>query len=349
MSLEGWFEKPAQKGQRKKLLLLIFTVVVAVHFLAGAGAGLFVVARYFFAEPVQFEVKKDIRLPAKKREHKMNMAAFDGMAAKPSFTDRMASARATDFSLPDLPKLPVDQMVAADPSQFMSELFEGLVGDSGAGAGGAGVSGLGGIGDGVSFMGIQAKGKRVALLFDVSKSVANKAEKSGVPMKKIREETVRCIEEMGVNSRFAIYQFVRNYKAFRGEFLPATRANKEAAKGWVEKEWVESGQMAARGKGVVSRLPNGVEMVLEDVFSLEPDVVIIVSDGSFQRSVGGAGKRQEEVKGAELQATISRLQKNLREEAQIHFVGFEMEEEDRRHLQTIARAYGGSLREIGKD
>lgn len=351
MSLEGWFENPGQKGKKRRLLVTIFFVVVGLHLLGGVGAGLFVVARYFLREPVQFEVKKDIRLPAKKREHKMNMAAFDGMVAKPSFTDRMASVRPAEIALPDLPKVTMDQVLAVEPSQMVADAIESFSGESGSGAGGSGGAGLGGLGEGVSFLGIQASGKRVALLFDVSKSVVNKAEKSGVPMRKIREEAIRCIEEMGVNSRFAIYQFVRNYKAFRPEFLPATRANKDAARGWIEREWSEGGQMPASGKGVVSRLPNGIEMVLEDVFQKEPDLVIIVSDGSFQRSVGKGEKAggQEEVTGADLRGAVGRLQKRLPEAAQIYFVGFEMEEEDRRDLQALARAYRGNLREIGKE
>ncbi len=347
MAFEAMMDDGAQKKRRRNLIVTILLAVVAIHALAGLGAGLFVVARYFMSPPAQFEVKKDIRLPAKEREHKMNMAEFDAMTPKPSFNDKMASTRPTDFALPELPKIPMDQMLPLDPGAIVSDAVSSLVGTSGLGGGGQGAGGLGGTGEGFSFMGIQSKGKRIALLFDVSGSVVNKSNNSGVPMSKIREETTKLIESLGINTRFGLVQFVRNYKPFRPELLPATEQNKEAAVQWINQEWSESGQMAASGRGVISRLPNGIEIVLEDIFKQEPDVIFIVSDGSFWKTLPGTG--QEKVDYRELRRMVDKLQRALPAKAQLNMVGFEMRPEEKKELSNLMRANGGRLREIGTD
>lgn len=348
MAVEAMLEDAAQKLRRRKLIVAILIGVLAVHVAGGIVAGLFVVARYFKSPPAQFEMKRDIRLPAKEREHKMNMAEFDALTPKPSFNDKLASSRPADFALPDLPKVPMDQMLPLDPSEIVADAVSSLVGTAGLGGGGSGSGGLGGTGEGLSFMGIQASGRRIVFLFDVSGSVTRKAEASGMPMSRIREETIAFLDRLGINSRFALIQFVRNHKRFRDEMLPATDANKEAAREWIKTEWSESGTMAAGGKGVLSQLPNGIERVLEDAFSkYEPDVVFIVSDGSFWRSL--PGREQEKVDYGELRRHVASLQKKLPAPAQIHFVGFQMRPDEKKEIGGIIRANKGRLREIGAE
>lgn len=353
MAIDTIIEGTAQTGQKRRLVLSIILIVVGLHIAAGVIAGIFVVARYFTPPPAQFEVRKDVRMPAKEREHKMNMAEFDAMTPKPSFNDTLSSLRPTDFALPDLPNVPMDQMLPLDPSAIVSDAVSSLVGTAGLGDGGQAGAGLGGAGEGFSFMGVQANGRRIALLFDVSGSVVNKAARSGVPMEKIKEETKKLIESLGINTRFGLVQFVRNYKPFRQELVPATDQNKSAAMDWIENEWSESGTMSARGRGVISRYPNGIEMVLSDVFKLEPDVVFLVSDGSFWKTLGPESERresnQEKVDYRALRRLIGDLQKQLPSKATIHMVGFEMIPEEKRELSSIIRSNNGRLREIGAD
>jgi hypothetical protein len=197
-------------------------------------------------------------------------------------------------------------------------------------------------------MGIQASGRRIVFLFDVSGSVVNKSAASGMPMSRIREETIAFLDRLGINSRFALVQFVRNYKKFRDEMLPATDPNKEAAREWINTQWSETGTMSAGGKGVVSELPNGIERVLTDAFAnYQPDVVFIVSDGSFWKSL--PGKDQTKVDYRELRRHLAELQKSLPSPAQVHFVGFQMRPDEKKELSSIIRANKGRLREIGQD
>lgn len=343
---DSLIEQGDQKSKRRKLIITIILVVIGLHIAGGVLAGLFVVARYFMSPPAQFEVVRDIRLPAQQRQHKMNMAEFDALTPKPSFNDKMASLRPTDFALPDLPDVPMDQMLPLDPSEIVADAVSSLVGAAGVGGGGAGLGGLGGTGEGFSFMGVQANGRRIVLLFDVSSSVKNKADRSGMPLSRIRDETVKLIESLGINARFGIIQFTQNFQPFRTEMIPATAANKEEAQKWLESEWVETGSMSARKAGVVAN-PDGVLGVLRQAFLLEPDVIFLLSDGSFQRNLGD--RKIETIPIPEIRQAIDALQKNLPTKAQIHFIGFEMKPEDKKELQRVIAANGGKLREMGKD
>ena len=328
------------KQRRKRLIITIIIAVIGIHVAGGIIAGVIVVAKYMFPAPANFEVKKDIRLPAKQREHRMNMAAFDAMTPKPTFNDKMQSLRPSAFALPELPKMPMDQMLPLDPSEVVSDQVSSLVGTAGQGAGGGGAGGLGGTGTGLSFFGIQSTGKRILLLFDVSTSVVNKANKAGVPLSKIQEETIALVGKLPISARFGIIQFTQNYKPFNKELLPATDQNREAALKWVKEEWVESGTMGASGK-VVSN-PRGFAGVLELAAKMQPDVIFLISDGSFQwKSSGQIGN----IPWPELE-TIAKGSLQGTEGCNIHFIGFEMKPDDKREMGSIVRKSGGKLREI---
>jgi hypothetical protein len=344
-------------AQRKRLRRIVVTVVlisIGIHVVAGLVAGAIIVARYLAEPPAEFKAARDIRLPAKQREHKMNMASFDGMAAKPSFNDKMQSIRPTAFALPELPKMDLDQMLPLDPGEIVSDQVSSLVGSGGLGNGlGAGGTGGGGFaaGPGLSFFGIQSTGKRILLVFDVSSSVVNKANAAGVPLSKIKEETSGLISSLPISARFGIIQFTRNYKAFKGELVPATDRNRADALEWIETEWVETGIMNA-SKNIVSN-PRGLVGILELAASMQPDVLFLISDASFQwtppdkgkpakKSAGSFGgdipwKEIEKAAEGPLQAAGG---------CKIHFIGFEMKPGDKREFSTIIRKTGGKTREI---
>ena len=328
------------KQRRKRLIITIIIAVIGIHVAGGIVAGVIVVAKYIFPAPANFEVKKDIRLPAKQREHRMNMAAFDAMTPKPTFNDKMQSLRPSAFALPELPKMPMDQMLPLDPAEVVSDQVSSLVGTAGQGAGGEGAGGLGGTGTGLSFFGIQSTGKRILLLFDVSTSVVNKANKAGVPLSKIQEETIALVGKLPISARFGIIQFTQNYKPFNKELLPATDQNREAALTWVKEEWVETGTMGASRK-VVSNA-RGFAGVLELAAKMQPDVIFLISDASFQWRPAG---QLENIPWPELE-TIAKGSLQGNEGCKIHFIGFELKPDDKREMGSIVRKSGGKLREI---
>lgn len=336
-------EDDAAKKRRRTTIISILLGVVLLHVAGGVVAGIFIVAKYIFPPPANFVVKKDVRLPAKKREHKMNMAALDAMAPKPSFSDKMQSSRPTAFSLPDVPDLPLDQMLPLDPSQLVSDQVSSLAtADAFGTASGAGSSGSGGFGgDGMSFLGVTSNGQRILLVFDVSTSVTNKAERAGVPLKKIQKETLNLIGKLPITSKFGIIQFTQNYKAFTTELVPATDGNREAARNWVANEWVSGGTMSSRSKNVTPN-PRGVMGVLELAAEMKPDVIFLISDGSFQWRPTG---NQADVPWNDLKKLVfGPLQEP--DECKINFITFEAKDEDRKELKRISARTGGKTVEM---
>ena len=274
-------------SSRRRLIITLILISVGIHVAVAIVAGIVVVARYFAEAPAEFKSTKDVRIPAKKREAKMNMAALDAIAPKPTFSDKMQSSRPTAFSLPDVPKLPLDQMLPLDPSQFIGDQIASLanIGAMGTGSGSASTGG-GGFGDkGMSFLGIQSSGQRILLLFDVSLSVTHKAAKAGVPLEKIQQETIDLIGKLPITSKFGLIQFTQNYKPFSKELLPATDNNRAAAVNWVQSEWVTGGSMSQSSK--VTSNSQGLIGVLDVAAEMKPDVIFIISDGSFQWKAGG--------------------------------------------------------------
>jgi hypothetical protein len=328
---------------RRRIILTVVLVSVGIHVIAAIVAGIVIVARYLAEPPAEFKVTKDIRIPAQEREHTMNMAAFDGMAPKPSFTDKLQSLRPGALALPELPAIPMDQLLPLDPAEILTDQVAALTGPGGAGSGiGLATAGVGGsgIGTGFSFMGIESKGKRILLIFDVSTSVLNKARRSDISLAKIKEETISLLQQLPINARFGLIQFTQNFKAFREELLAATDANRAAAKTWIEEEWVETGSMQASAK--VKRNPRGVVGVFELAAQMLPDVIFLISDASFQWKEGGSlgdvpwEEIAKIVKGS-LQGT---------EGCTLNFIGFEMKPEDRRRMESVVRSTHGKIREI---
>ena len=335
-----------RKPHRRGLVATTVLIAVAVHVIGLFVAGAVIVARYFAEPKAVFTVPpREIRVPVQTREHKMTMASHEAMAPKPSYNDRLVSIRPAAFALPEMPKVNLSQMLPLDPSEIISDQIGSLVGSggrgSGMGSGGLGSGGMGGMG--MSFFGIKTEGRRILLLFDVSGSVVNKANASGMPLARIKEETVNLVNRLPLNSRFGIVQFVRNYKPFAEELVVASPPNKEKIRSWIESEWNESGMMPL-GTGVRGTIPNGLPIVLDFAFSLRPDTIFLISDGSFEQTTNPEPHRK--VPADEFDAQLKRLQAAAGQEVPIHFIGFQMKPEDQATWQRLTQRNGGRLRTI---
>ena len=332
-----------QKSARRRLLVSILLISVGLHVAAGIIAGIVVVARYLTPPPAEFKATRDVRLPAKKREARMNMAALDAIAPKPTFSDKMQSSRPTAFALPDLPKLSIEQMMPLDPAQLISDQIASMsnIGAMGSGSG-SGTAGGGGFGDkGTSFLGIQSNGERILLLFDVSSSVANKAAQSGMPLQKIQQETLILIQKLPITARFGIIQFTQNYKNFSKDLVPATDNNRSAAKKWVETEWVDKGTMPANAKDIVSN-PRGLAGVLDVAAEMKPDVIYLISDGSFQQKTGN---RMTTIPWDQLHKLVKEKFPRT-QSCRINFIAFQAKKEDASEMKSLANKTNGRLVEI---
>lgn len=333
-----------EKNKRVSVLLAVFGMSAALVLVGGIGLGLLTLVEYYKEPEAVFEAvpKKTIKIPPKTPQHKMNVAKHEASRPKPTFTQKLMSTKPSTFALPDLPQVNLDQMLPLDPSELVSDQVSSLMGTSGMGNGmGNSLLGGGGSGTGMSFMGIESEGSKLLFIFDVSTSVVNKAEKIGVPFSKIREETSKLIDSLPLNARFGLIQFIRDYKPFKDELVVATSGNKKLAQSWIEESWSDSGTRLSAPYVDVS--PNGIEVVLDFAFSLQPDVIFLISDASFQRSPDNKTVPHED---------IAKQLKALQEKSGVmggvkfNFIGFGMKEEDHDSMKKIVRRNGGKLREI---
>ena len=81
------------KQRRRKIIVSVIVASIVVHFIGAILGGIWIVARYLLPTPATFEVKKEIRIAAEERQHRMNMDEFDALKPKPTFTDKMSTAR----------------------------------------------------------------------------------------------------------------------------------------------------------------------------------------------------------------------------------------------------------------
>ena len=80
--------------------------------------------------------------------------------------------------------------------------------------------------------------------------------------------------------------------------------------------------------------------VLKEAFKLNPDLIYIVGDGSFQRGE----QRGEFIEFDEINSTLRELQKSLPQPATVNFIGVGMRDDNRKEIRRIISAQGGSGR-----
>ena len=338
--------KPKTPGQTNRRALISSVIIgsIVVHVIALVLFGLWTVAKHFTRPEARFEMKKVVKIPPKTPEHKMNVAQHEAMAPKPVFNDKLVSTRPTDFALPELPQVNMDQMLPLDPSELISDQVSGLVGSAALGSGlGKGFGGGGGTGSGMSFFGVKAEGDRILLLFDVSASVVNKADKAGIPLERIQEETIKMIEGLPISAQFSMIQFTGNFMPFTDELVAATPGNKKTAVAWVKEEWETSGSMSSASKGVVTNL-TGLVGVLEKAITMRPDLVFLISDASFQWRPGGTGFSN--IPYDDIKDVVEKLQDESAGEVPIHFIAFEPKDDDVKEWKRVLRKSGGEFREM---
>jgi hypothetical protein len=194
----------------------------------------------------------------------------------------------------------------------------------------------------MSFLGVQSTGKRILLLFDVSTSVLNKANGAGIPLEKIQEETLNLIAKLPITARFGIIQFTQNYKPFNRELLPATDTNRAAATEWVNSEWVTAGTMGASSK--VTSNPRGFMGVLELAAQMKPDVLYVISDGSFQWKPTGT---IDNIPWNDIKKILDgSLQEG--QECVVNFIAFQPKDDDLKELKRLSSGTRGNTVELKK-
>ncbi len=343
------------KLRRRRIIVSVIIASIAVHFIGAILAGIWIVARFILATPTTFEVKKEIRIAAEEREHRMNMAEFDAARPKPSFTDKMSTARPTEFSLPDLPTLPLDVAATVDPSDIVSDQLAAL---AGAGAGsGSGSGGGGKGGSAVSFFGISDMATRVSIVVDVSNTMFDRQPGK---FNAVKQEAAKLIQGLGINTLFNIIIYEGGSVAMFPDMQPATDANKKKAAEWIASVDGGEAKSGMSYKGAYSKMGTGVyegggtrtDTALKQSLSMRPSTIFLITDGEMSRNTGTSkefGFDGAEIDESELLGIVGDLQKKLEQPARIHVVHFltkAAKKEEEQKLRSLARRNDGRFRQV---
>ncbi len=355
----------AAKQRRRRIIVAVILVSLGIHFAGGIVAGVWIVARYLLTPPATFEVKKEIRIAAEEKQHRMNVAEFDAMTPKPTFQDKMATARPTDFALPDLPKMPVDALLTIDPTSMITDAVANLTGAAGTGSGGSGLGGSGGGGSAVNFFGISDVAKRVIIVVDVSDTMFDRQPGK---FDTVKQQAKDLIRNLGINTLFNVIIYEGGSVAMFPAVQPATDANKEQALAWIDR--VDGGrdkqQMSYRrtysrwGTGLFEGGGTRTDTALKQALQMKPSTVFLISDGEMSRRGQGPDAEDDksrspgrggntDITEKELLDMIEGLQAGLPEPARIHVIHFvtgKARPEEEKKLRAISRRNSGKFRQV---
>lgn len=176
-SVASMVDEPAERRKRiRRLVILILLISVGIHIVAGLGAGIWVIARYFAQPQAQFVVQKQVQMAPQDREHRMRMEEVTSLRQKPVFNNRIQSLRPSKLALPELPRIPLETITPIDTEALISDQVEGL-GQHGTGSG----SGPGGFFGG---SGAAGSGLLAGRLFDLKKNHRGEGTPGGMTNEK---------------------------------------------------------------------------------------------------------------------------------------------------------------------
>lgn len=188
-----------------------------------------------------------------------------------------------------------------------------------------------------------AAGLNVILLFDVSRSVVNKSAQSGTPMSEIKKEVVKLIDSLPPSTHFNVVQFTRNYLPFKQSLVPANAANRKDFQNWVRNKWNDTGTLSSGTEGATKN-PAGILGVLQFSKKMKPDVVYLISDGSFEQGQAAEANNVEWRDVSNALASISGNGKKI----PVNFIAFAPKPSDAKEMKKIADNSGGRFREMAK-
>lgn len=327
---------PPPRGRRGALSAVLL-LSIALHAAAAVAAAAWIVARYLAPPPAKFESRRVVRIEPEAREHQMAMAAFEAAAPAPAFDHRLTTSRLLDTGLPDLPKMPIEQMMPIDPSAIVAEGALSLAGNGLAGLG-AGI-GAGGPGDAMSFFGIRDTGRSVVIMIDVSGSMFLRLGEAS--FNAVKEQAATLISGLGINSRFGIVAWSGGAGRWKEECIPATDANKAEAIAFIRDGLSANAyrRLDSLCRHVLREGPGGTrhDLALRQAFAMRPEIIYMLSDGN-------ALMGEAVIPTEDLLALARDLQRSLPTPARLHTIYFMTGPDkpaERELLQDIAGRNGG--------
>lgn len=276
--------------QRRKLLGIVLLISLGVHLLGLLVFGSVVVMRAFREETTVFKVPPPMKTyQPRQLEHRVKVQKMQRSSSRPSVTPRLVSQRVSKFALPD---------IVVDPKVVKTSFQPKFKAISGKGMGiGMGTGyGVGGFGQGVSsfdFFGIRGSGDRIALLMDVSVSMAEEDEKKGVTDKgiegfqRVKDRISRVIDALSEQSVFNVIAFANTADAWSSEMRVANAEAKSEAKRWLRPFNTSNNLGLSRGTAGHSKFglqtavggQTRLDLAITEAFKLGADTILIISDG----------------------------------------------------------------------
>lgn len=328
---------PPPPRARRGSLSAVVLLSIALHAGAAIAAAAWVVARYLAPPPAKFESRRVVRIEPETREHQMALAAFEAAAPAPAFDHRLTTSRLLDKGLPDLPKIPIEQMMPVDPSAVIADSVFSLAGKGLTGLG-AGI-GAGGSGDAMSFFGIQDTGRSVVVMIDVSGSMFLRLGEGS--FNAVKEQAAALIAGLGINSRFGIVVWSGGAGRWKEECIPAADANKAEAITLIRDGLTANAyrRLDSLCRHVLREGPGGTrhDLALRQAFAMRPEIIYMLSDGN-------ALMGETVIPTDDLLALAGQLQRSLAKEARLHTIYFMTGPDkaaERELLKILAARNGG--------
>lgn len=322
-----------KKSQQRTVLMQVIIITVVLHLGALLVFGSLTVYKFIKPPEPEFEPPPPLEsIEPQKLEYKVKSKDLQKNSARPR-QQRISVKAISQINTPD-----VDVALP----EFSPEVAVGAGTGVGSGLGqGLGSGGLGFGQSAVNFFGLESSGERIVIVFDISTSVVNKVKSQGYSITQTRDKTIEIIEGLNPGTMFGIIQHSRSYDMFKQELIPAIPENKEEAIAWLRSDFETSGSSRS---GWTRGTPNGIQSVMKAAFQMEPDLIFLLSDASYQRT--GEVNRNENVPWDELKNDVEDLQKTLSREAVINFIGFGVDPEDASAMRNFVRANDGDYKDF---
>ncbi|MGH8046560.1 MAG: hypothetical protein ACREKL_04880, partial [Chthoniobacterales bacterium] len=113
--------------------------------------------------------------------------------------------------------------------------------------------------------------------------------------------------------------------------------NRAAANEWFDKWFATEGTMKAGTPNMVTGSPGFIK-VIQAAFKLQPDVIFIISDASFERGSSSFG---EKIPWPEVSDAMRELQKSVPEPVKINFIGVGLKPDSESGMRRVMGSSGG--------
>jgi len=279
-----WFTSGGEASARKRTLRLVLFGSLALHLLAGAIFGGYVLISSLTKEETVFEAPPPMRTyEPRKVELKVKVQQKQRSSSRPQVVPRLVSSRPAEITLPDIK---VDPKLVTTTFQPKFKAVTGVGMGVGLGTG----YGTSGFGQGVSkvnFFGIQAIGERIAICVDVSVSMVEEERGGPGGFLRVKERVNAVIDALKEGTLFNVIVFADGCSMLEvGKMLYANPESRTQAKQFLapfnsEGQWGhDAGNFSAfphglKADGGTTRL----DLAISAAMSQGADTILIISDG----------------------------------------------------------------------